>query len=219
MRQVSIILLALFVLFSCAQAEPRVPGVTGFGAKLGFGLATLSASVDAFEDQESFGGGTFGAFVTYGFTPAISLQPELLLAVKGSGAASAFFGRGWRHNYLEIPVLVKYNLSPTGTLRPSLFAGPAVALLLSSEFQPAFGHAIDITEAMKSTDFGFVVGGALEYGHFALDVRYDLGLANVYNPDVWNQLMDAEDPANTYHMTDDDTVKNRVLSFALCYRY
>jgi hypothetical protein len=219
MRFISVILLTLLILVSLAQAEPRIPGVTGMGVKLGFGYATIGTSVNEFADEDSFAGGTFGGFVTYSLTPELSLQPELLFVAKGSGG-SFFRGRSWRHNYLEFPVLMRYSLSQNGTLKPSLFIGPAVAFLLSSDFKSSFiGHTIDTKDAMNGTDLSIVLGGALDYRHFSLDIRYDLGLVNVYDPAKWNQLVGAQDPVDIYHMTQNDSIKNRFFSFALCYRF
>jgi hypothetical protein len=219
MRSIGLVLLTFLLGISCVQAEQGVPGVTGMGVKLGFGYATLNNTVDEFSDEESFAGVVFGAFMTYSFTPAFSLQPELLFVRKGAGG-SFMRGRSWRHNYLEVPVLAKYCLSPNTKLKPSLFLGPALAVLLSAEFQSSvIGDPVDIKDAMKGTDFSFVIGGVLEYHHFAFDIRYDISLGNVYDPDEWNRLLDAEEPYDIFHMDQSDTVTNRFFSFALCYRF
>ena len=219
MRLMSIISLTLLVLVSLTQAETSSPGVTGVGIKLGFGYATINTTVDEFEDKESFAGGTFGAFMTYNLTPAVSMQPELLFVAKGAGG-SFIRGRSWRHDYLEIPVLVKYCLVQNGNIKPSLFIGPAMALLLSAEFKSSvIGETVDTKDAMKSTDFSFVLGGAFEYRHFSLDIRYDLGMVNVYNPEEWNRILEAEEPWDIFHMAEDDSIKNRFLSFVLCYKF
>ncbi len=219
MKSFGIVFLTFLLGISCAWAEQGIPGVTGMGVKLGFGYATLDNTVDTFSDEESYAGGTFGAFITYSFTPAFSLQPELLFVMKGAGG-SFMRGRSWRHNYLEVPVLAKYCLSPNAKLKPSLFLGPALAVLLSAEFQAsANSDPVDIKEVMKGTDFSFVIGGALEYRHFAFDIRYDVSLGNVYDPDEWNRLLDAEEMYDIYHMDQNDTVTNSFFSFALGYRF
>ncbi len=219
MRLITVLLATFLVLVSSALAERTVPGVTGVGVKLGFGYATLDNTVPEFSDEESFAGGTFGAFLTYSFTPAFSVQPELLFVAKGAGG-SFFRGRSWRHDYLEIPVVAKYCLSTQTKVKPHLYMGPALAFLLSAEFRSSIiGDDIDVADAMKSTDFSMVMGGALEYRRWTLDVRYDLGLINVYDPDEWNRLLGAEDPTDIYHMEQNDTVANRFFSFALCFTF
>lgn len=211
--------LFLCLLTVAANAARPIPGITGAGVKVGFGYATLENTVPEFSDEESFAGGTIGGFLTYSFSPALSVQPELLFVAKGSGGGF-IRGRSWRHHYLEIPVLAKFCLSPKTSLRPHLFAGPALAFLLSANFQGSvISDEIDIGDAMKGTDVGIVMGGALEYRRFALDIRYDLGLVNVYDADEWNRLLDAQDPLDIFHMKSSDTVKNRFLAFTLCYRF
>ena len=220
MRSLTLLWMVMLILLGgLAQAETFVPGVTGYGIKGGFGNATIGSSVQEFDDEDSFAGGTFGAFMTYNISPSIAIQTELLFVAKGAGG---WFlrGRSWRHDYLEIPVLVKYSLMPQKKLKPYLFIGPAGAYLLSAEFKSSFlGDTFDTGDAVKSTDFSIIFGGALEYRHFSFDVRYELGLVNVMDPDEWNTILDAGDPLDTYHMNSNDDIKNRYLAFTLCYRF
>jgi hypothetical protein len=201
------------------QAEEYVSGVTGYGAKFGFGLATIGTSMDVFDDEESFAGGTFGVFLDYGLSPRLSLRPELLFVAKGAGG-SFLRGRSWRHDYLEIPILLKYHLSENGRLKPNVYAGPAVAFLLSGEFRSSIlSEDRDTGDAMKSTDLSIVFGGAVDYKRFSFDVRYTIGMGNVYDPADWNRLLNARETSDLYHMKSDDYMKNRFLSFTLEYRF
>lgn len=211
-------LVALFAA-TLVHAQNTIPGVGGYGIKAGFGLATISTTVSEFEDYDSYAGGTLGVFVTYDFTPTVSLQTELLFVAKGAGG-EFLRGRSWRHNYIEVPMLLKYCLVSERTFKPSLLFGPALSLLTSAEFKSSIiSEDRDTKDAAGSVDVGIAFGGMVEYKHLALDVRYTVGMLNVYDPDKWNDVVDAQDPMDIYHMADDDYIKNRVLSFTLGYRF
>lgn len=69
--------------------------------------------------------------------------------------------------YLHIPVLVKLRLVKGGSLRPILFAGPAVDFLLSARAkyytEGALDSDEDIKPYLKSTNTGLVFGAGLEH--------------------------------------------------------
>lgn len=212
------ILLAL-VVSATAQADQYVPGVTGYGVKMGLDFATINTNVSEFEGYDSFVGGVIGVFVNYGLSPAVSIQPELYFTGKGAGG-EIIGGRNWRHHYFELPVLFKYCLSPTRTLKPHLFCGPAFALLTSAEFQSSFiSSDRDMKDAASAFDLGFAFGGDLTYKRFVFDLRYTVGMVNVYDPDEWNEIMDSESPSDLYHMASDEHIKNRNVAFTIGFRF
>jgi len=219
MKTIAKATLILFVLCALAHAGDNVTGVKGVGIKLGFGYATLSADIDNLFDRDSFGSGTFGAYLNYGLSPKLSLQPELLFVAKGEGG-SFLRGRSWRHDYLEVPVLLKYCLLCDSKLKPSVYIGTAFSFLLSSEFKSSmFTDTKDTKDAMKSLDLSFVIGGAIDYRRFSLDIRYTIGMVDTYDAAEWNELVDAEDSSDLYYMPSGESVKNRYLSFTLGYRF
>ncbi|GAF67290.1 unnamed protein product, partial [marine sediment metagenome] len=102
-------------------------------------------------------------------------------------------------NYVEIPVLVKLSIASQGSVVPSLFVGPYVAIKLSSKAKIEFGGGSEEEEwgeDIKTTDFGVVVGGGVDFAlgssKITVDARYTLGLTTMF---------------------DDDDVKNGVISF------
>jgi len=233
-----IISLVTFVFISqSAQAQQHVAGVSGYGIKIGAGWATMNTNDETFESG-SAGGITAGIFLTYAVSPKLALQPELLYVPKGSSTDNLFVASGFDCSYLEVPILLKYNLTGTGKLIPSLYAGPAVGVLLSGElFSDWFvsdREGSDVTDGMNSLDMSLIFGGDLEFAsskkfNFFVDVRYSLGLTNTVDPAKWNDGRTIIDEGDwgIFHWTDYDRpilpsdayARNRVISFMLGVRF
>ena len=215
-----IILSALIIIWAgILQAQTEEPAITGKGLKLGFGISNLKTNYDVIEPLIDFKIGFHGgAFLTYQLSPKISIQPELLFAVKGTNQGGILNLLDWASNYIEFPILVKYNF-PTGrAVKPILYAGPSFSYLTSSEFKVIFVDVFDVTEGMKRFDFGLVFGAGLDYKKITFDMRYTLGFANIIDSDKINAITEAE-PDDLYYMTDDPEIKNSFISFMLGFKF
>lgn len=156
-------------------------------------------------------GPVFGAFLNYRINSQFSIQPEFLYVKKGAkvkgtgsqtftefGSISYSVTEKLNLTYLEIPVLAKFSIPTQGKIRPSLFAGPAMGVKLSGEYDlqlvmTAVGDGVETVRwtgkpdisNMKSTDFGLVFGGdvdiALGRASLILDVRYTMGLSGQFD--------------------------------------
>jgi hypothetical protein len=91
-------------------------------------------------------------------------------------------------DYLEIPLLVKIMPGTKGSVKPYLFAGPAVAIKVSGKVKAEFEGESDEEdlEDVKGTDFGLVVGAGVDFGfgasgkgNLSVDIRYNLGLSTI----------------------------------------
>jgi len=135
-----------------------------------------------------------GAFASFRVNDYFFIQPEVYYSQNGAKwewtSAGIKFMDYHKIDYLQIPVLAKVRLVTKGKLLPSLFAGPYGALKLSAPWVYEVGGVRETgnSEDFKSSDFGLVFGGALDYrvGKIALilDVRYNFGLAKVYDEEV-----------------------------------
>lgn len=76
-------------------------------------------------------------------------------------------------DYLEIPVLLKFNLAPDAKVHPNLFVGPALSVLLNSEVS-FINESFDVKDGMKSTDISIVFGGGVDVKKITFDIRYTL---------------------------------------------
>jgi len=160
-----------------------------FGIKAGVNMAGIYGS-DTDDGNKFKAGGVFGVFMSYAFTPQFSVQPEVLYSMKGykwegSGVDAGYTEKG-KFNYIEVPVLLKYNIPTEGNTSPNLFVGPAVAFLTKADIDWDFdgeSGTEDIKDSSKSVDFGVAFGGGVDFtmgeGTVTFDVRYTLGLTKV----------------------------------------
>ena len=158
------------------------------GFKFGLSLANWSgASID--EDFTSRTGFAAGVYLGLKISEGSSHQPEILYVQKGTKIAEGDAKVVFRADYLEIPILAKYAFALSPGARVFVFAGPAVAFKISGKLfveVDDFSDSYDLEE-LKSTDVGLAFGGGIEIPLGALrlsaDLRYTLGLTNVYEGD------------------------------------
>lgn len=212
-------------------------GITGKGLRLGAAWGSLNTNHEEF-DAGTAGGFTGGVFLTYGLTPRLSVQPELMYVSKGTGSGSLFGNAGYDFDYIELPVLLKYTLAPNTRVIPSVFAGPTGGVLVSAEIyhDGLFynNYRNDVSDGMKSTDFGIVVGAEFEFNntkavHIVVDCRYTFGLVNVIDPQEWNdnQKIVDEGDSGLLHWEDYDrplipegaSAKNRAFAVTVGVRF
>ena len=119
-----------------------------------------------------------GLFYRRKFSPALTLQPEVQFALKGSG----YYSAATRHeesvlfDYLEFPLLV--NAHVAGDVF-EVFAGPYVALLLS---HTPLDEEHDWTwreNEIASHDVGACLGARVWLGDLSLEVQFQRGFANI----------------------------------------
>lgn len=210
---------ALMLLITSGFAQSTSTGIESKGLKLGFGFSYMSTSYDElaelFEYKAGFQG---GGFLSYRMSPRFSLQPELLIVVKGTKQGGFLSLFDWASNYIEVPVLVKYHLADQSRFKPVFYAGPSFSYLLSSEIDILFFEPFDVTDGMHRLDLGLVLGAGLALKRLTFDVRYTFGMTNVIDSDYFNKLTEAE-PDDFYYMTSDPDVKNGFLSFMLGFTF
>ncbi len=220
MRNLIIVLLSILIIAGSAFAQQPDRGISAKGIKLGFGSSMMTTDYESlkslFEFKIGFHG---GVFLTYNFSPKFSIQPELLLSVKGTKDGTIISLLNWSMNYIEIPILIKYNLAAGSGAKPTLYAGPSLSLLTSSELKIIFVDAIDVTDYLKKMDLGFAVGASIDIKRFSFETRYTFGFGTVFDAaEKVNELTKA-DPTKSYYFPEDPTVKNRFLSFMIGFRF
>jgi hypothetical protein len=171
MRKLLVVLTAA-LLGAPAAGLAQIPS---FGIKGGLNLANTNG-----EDVDYRAGLSVGAFVSIPAGPMLALQPEALFSQKGEKIG----GEKSTINYLEVPVLLKLSPSlPGDMVRPIFFAGPSLGLLLSAK-----SGDVDFKNVMKSSDFGLIFGGGVEFGKLSLDARYNLGLSAINKEALANDI-------------------------------
>lgn len=193
-----VIVCILIVFGGGIQAKEK----TSSGFKFGLNVAMVDGDVEEYVgtpgSRQCISIGGFASMHQFG---NVYLQPEILYAEKGAVAKKpSNEDMTLKLSYIEIPVLFKYKFNNHKKLGFSLYTGPAVDLLLSSE--------LDNTDTKSYTikfDAAAVVGGSITIasgsGYFILDTRYTHGFPQI---DDW---------------TEDLNIKNRVFSVLVGYGF
>ena len=117
------------------------------------------------------------------------------------------FTMTFKTDYIQIPILAKFNLSTKNNVKPNIFIGPALGINLNAKYemevvgQTIEGDMKDFGMDIKSTDFGLVFGAGVNFGKISVDARYNLGLSDI--PDT----------------EEDVDIKNSVISIMLGYSF
>lgn len=86
-------------------------------------------------------------------------------------------------NYLEIPLLIKWECASNQKVKPFVFAGAYIAFKLKATNEAVDDNVepveINPEEDVKKGDWGIIVGGGLQLGKIILEARYSWGLKNV----------------------------------------
>lgn len=171
---------------SIVKAQDRA-GATGSSAKFGIkgGVNFSNLYTEDVTDENVLTGFNLGAFVEMPLTSAISLQPEVAFSTKGAeneyDNATASGRVKFRLNYIEVPLLLKFNI----TNHFNLHAGPYVAFLIDSKITDEdndgsvnFEQELD-DDDLNKVDFGLAAGLGLDFGNIGVGARYNYGLTTV----------------------------------------
>jgi len=190
----------LFVVLLALVATPAfAQGLTAAGVKVGVNFARLNSDDELVDQLDTRTGLIAGGFVELGINDMFSIQPEVLYSQKGGKGGVTEVGLAYdatlKLDYVEIPILAKFNFGTTGGVRPFVFTGPVPAFNIRARFkQELAGTELeeDIDEDVKGGDFGWVFGGGVRVRGFSVDARYTFGFVAINEDeteeDVKNQV-------------------------------
>lgn len=194
MNQKKLLLLALLLTVSSLVFAQ---GISAIGFKGGLNIANYTGD-DVSNELDSKLGFTVGAFVTYKVNANVSIQPEFLVTTKGTKFEEEYnetYTYTETLTYLEIPLLLKFDLETTGTIRPNIFIGPALALNIGATAKEEYDgeeESVDL-EFINPINFDIVVGVGIDTKAITFDVRYDLSLSKIsdheYAGDAFNSVI------------------------------
>jgi hypothetical protein len=172
------ILILLIVIFAALDNF----GQFTLGPKIGYTTSKLSTDLDSISEsiKSNF---QIGAFARFG--KKLYLQPEIYYAT--SGGTLKIEGTELKETIkmknLAIPVLVGYKLINAKVVNLRIFAGPVANFILDKTVE-----ASDLVQdPLQDSDFknvawGMDVGAGVDVFFLSLDIRYEFGLNNIYNP-------------------------------------
>jgi hypothetical protein len=180
--------LLLLVLIPISLADAREVGKPLWGIKAGVtGSNMYGDDTGIFKTRY---GAIFGASAEYPFSDIVSVQGEIVYAMKGWKSDELYGGTvelDQSISQLEIPVLLRLN-SPTEGPGPYLIMGPALFIGVSDNFEAKVaGITVPVDEddfTVRSTQFGVVLGGGMEFPVdkyvVSIEGRGSIGLTPAY---------------------------------------
>lgn len=164
---------------------------TRFGIKGGATLYSITTDFGGFgeESTDSKIGFAAGLYVEKPFTELFSLQVEGLFVQKGGEESDDLFGDASSTlSYVDVPVLLRVNVPLDGSAQPYVYAGGYLGYLID-----ATADDEDISEFLNDFNYGLAFGAGVSFGMLSLDIRYDLGLGNIYDDSEFEDLGDFGD--------------------------
>jgi opacity protein-like surface antigen len=191
---------------SAPQASRRL------GLLAGINLATFAGSnVQGASNHTGFLG---GVVLVLPMAQDFALQIEGEFTMKGAESNSSNANSSFKLNYVELPVLARFDVPVSGGVKPFIYAGTAIALQTSCDIEATSGgvtvtftceeanRQFGSTTKFNSFDVGAMLGGGLAFDvngrTLTVGTRYNWGLQ---------------------HISSDADAKNRVLSFVLTFEW
>lgn len=188
MRKLSVIVVGYVVLLFSPSG---LPAQQTLGFESGLSLAKISVTGSELGgDEHGYREGiSLGVFLEVPVTDFISIQPEVFYVQKGTGLSGDGFESTYAWDFVEIPVLLRFNIPKEGGVVPYFLVGPALGLRTTCKVEGE-GHGAGISTdcdesnvEIKSRDFGVVLGGGLSVragpGSIIFGGRYNYGLTNI----------------------------------------
>ena len=153
-----------------------------YGIKGGTSFANVNGS-DVNGDPSTRTGILVGAYagLSFGDVP-VTIQPEINYIQKGFKSDNSGVTVTTKLNYIEVPILAKYSIDATESVKPHVIAGPYLGINITSK-QAAGGQSQNL-QNISTTDFGIAAGAGVNVSGIDITARYDLGLSQL--PDSGN---------------------------------
>lgn len=162
------------VSFAAGQAQFK------YGVKGGFNISNIGGSeVNDNKARILFHLGLYGEAA---LTERVDIRPELLYSAQGATFERPGDDLKRNLNYINIPVLVKYNFSSGFALQ----TGPQFGFLTSAK-DKIDGDKNNIKDGIKKFDLGWGLGAAYQPSGspFGVDARFNFGLSRLDDEGDW----------------------------------
>lgn len=167
----------------CVSASAQVQ----FGAKVGFDMTNFWGKNVEHGMKPSY---QAGLVMEYKFNPNFAIAPEVVFASQGGkfkAVELSLFGLDisktvtYNTNYINVPVMLKYYVSPAF----SIDFGPQVGFNVYSKVSiKGEDKPLDIKDGTNTVDFGLGLGGTYNLTENAfVQARYTMGMTKVFEGD------------------------------------
>lgn len=167
MKKIFFTIAISFLVVSGLQAQ----GNFEFGVKAGLNVSSLGGN-DTY-NYSAKPGFHAGVALDVPFGDKISIQPEVLISLQGSGG---FILEDLNFWYLNLPIMGKYNIWDELHIE----AGPQIGFLLSNNLNGnSFGNGGTIFDETNGLDLGLGVGAGYRLNdNFYFQLRFSAGIIN-----------------------------------------
>ena len=177
-----------FVLIAATIVSMSAMAQVQFGAKVGVDMTNFWGSDVEHGMKPSY---QAGLVMEYKFNPHFAIAPEVVFASQGGKYKAIemnLFGLDvskevtFNTNYINVPVMLKYYVSPAF----SVDFGPQVGFNVYSKLSiEDADKAVDLKDDTKAVDFGLGLGGTYNLTDNAfVQARYTLGMTKVFDGDL-----------------------------------
>ena len=154
------------------------------GFRVGGALSTVNSD-DTYLDGGSMRAGiNAGMVVGFQVSPHVPLYFETGLSYVEKGGKGDNHGTKFTYslNYLEMPVVLKYDCEIDGMMSIQPFFGGYMSIGIGGkikDFQNRQAYSSYDDDGFKRFDAGLRVGCGFQFDHLYAEVGYDIGLANI----------------------------------------
>jgi hypothetical protein len=177
-------ILLVIVIIACGSAA-IAQGVFSLGPKIGYSSNKITDNMDSIQSsiKNSF---QVGAFIRIGkkvyFQPEANYQVVTSTLNKGAGLSAR--SQDLTIQSLKIPALIGVKLVNRSAFNLRIMAGPAYTFILNKKLDPEHMSElwpIQSVDDIKNSLWSVQMGAGLDVLFMTLDVRYELGIDNMYN--------------------------------------
>lgn len=176
--------LSLFMMTSFGIVSAQNSTVVGpeFGIKGGVNMSNLYSDSDDIDDENALWGFNAGVFAAFPIADNVFIQPEILYTTKGAELDYNFAGvegtNKFRLNYIEVPLLVRFNLTENFNIHVGGYASYLVNAKLSGEGDVEFDDELDADD-FERFDAGLSAGVGVDFNPISIGLRYNYGLTTI----------------------------------------
>ena len=175
--------LVLFMTASFGVLHAQDENVTTeFGVKGGFNMSNFLSDDDEVSDENILYGFNAGAYSTLPISDFVAIQPEILFTTKGSeleyNNALASGNAKFKLNYIEVPLLVRVNITKNFNVHAGGYASYLVSSKVTGSGDIDFNEDVD-TDDLNKFDAGIAAGIGVDFSPISVGLRYNYGLTTI----------------------------------------
>lgn len=227
-KVLSVTLLTTVVLFACSIDSNAQTGIKG-----GLNFSIIGGDIPEELNAESKTGLSFGISQQFDVADGLAFRPEVMILQKGYVSNIVFdipveIEQTFQLDYVDVVLPALITVETQHNFSPQFFAGPFLGFNINAEAESRetrFGGepvttSKDISDEINSLDYGvaFGLGGLVDLaaGAITMDVRFNLGLAEIFDADP--VMIDQDDFDGDPEIPEGDTF-NRGLMLTVGYQF